>query len=341
MATAESAKLQVEQGQSLVAYVALTDSGDHQHYTPAAAVLSGKSGYAPIVRPNGIVSGLNLVSVAASGTNNLVDVAAFTAYSAGTLYSVSAATDETITRGATDVAKICSVTMTDAGAIAIVAGTDSADATFSEVRAAAGGPPLIPVDSVALAQVRMTGNTAAAITASEILQTVGTHAERYDFPVWETNNVGDGSGAAVSAKRNAYVKMASVLPASHTGPISKKVYVQYYTPTFADISKSVDFTPAETTHSVSSSQYYNGTIASKSSTLGQGGFTALLDDGISDALVAAKNQVLTFKFFADRNKAPYILTQGTLGVSRTFPVADQVQLAATISAETSSAEFTS
>ena len=229
--------------------------------------------------------------------------------------------------------------MTSAGAIAVVTGTDGA--AFSETRGAAGGPPLVPVDSVELFQVRLNANAAAAIAATEIFQTIGTHTERYDYPVWETSNIGQGSNAATAAARTAHVKMASALPLVHTGPIAKKVYVRYYTPILADISRSLNFVPVETSHSVSSSQYYGGTIASRSSSLGQGGFTALLDDGVADNLVAQKNQVLTFKFFPDRTKAPYVLTQGSLGITRSYPVDNQIQLTATISAELSSAEFTS
>lgn len=341
MATSSNAKIQFEAGQSLVSYVAMTDSGNHQTFTSAATIWSGKSGFEPSVRPNGIVSGVNLVSVAADGSNNNVDVAAFTAYSAGTLYSVSAAANTAITRPATNVAKISSITMNSSGAIAVVAGTDGASTTFSETRAAAGGPPLIPVDSVEIAQVRLTTSAAAAITAAQIFQVVGQHTERYDFPTWTENNIGDGSNSTIPAKKNAYVQFDAVLPLAHTGPIARKTYIQYYTPTLADVSKTLDFVPVENSHSVSSTEYYGGTIASSSSSIGQGSFTALFNDGVSDSLVTNKDQILTFKFYPDRNKTPYILTQGKLGLSRTFPVGDQVQASATISASTISAEFVS
>lgn len=341
MPTAENAIIYLEQGQSLVDYAALTDSGDHQYHTAADDIFSGKSGFAPDIRPNGIVTGRNLASVAASGSDDVVDVAAFTAYSGGTLYSVAADTDFAITRPAGAYAKVCSITMTSAGALAEVAGTDAADTTFSETRGADGGPPLIPVDSVEIAQVRMTSATSAPIIAAEIYQTVGQHTERYDYPTWTVNNIGEGQSASVSAATNAHIKMASAMTAIHTGPIAKKVYAKYYTPTFAELNKGTDFKPAENSHSGSTTQYYSGTINSKSTTLGQGGFTALLNDGITDSLVADKDQVLTVKYFQDRNKTPYSLTQGTIGLARTNPVADQVQAAVTITAETATAEFAS
>jgi len=341
MPTSENASIYLEQGQTLVDFAALTDSGDHQYLTAADDVFSGKSGYEPDIRPNGLVTGRNLVSVAASESDDVVDVAAFTAYSLGVLNSVAADTDFSITRPTGDHAIVSSITMTSAGALAEVQGAEASDTTFSETRGADGGPPLIPVDSVEIAQVRMTSSSSAAITAAEIYQVVGQHTERFDYPAWEVNNIGKGQAASVSAETNAFVKMASAMPAIHTGPIAKKIYAKYYTPTFVELSKATDFKPVENTHSSNSTQYYGGTVASKSTTLGQGGFTALLTNGITDSLVADKDQVLTVKFFQDKNKAPYVLTQGTLGLARTNPVAGQVQAAVTITAETASAEFAS
>jgi len=339
MPTSADALIQIEQGQALVAFAAMTDSGDQRTFNPADDVMSAYPGKEPVVRPNGIVTGRDLVSVADSGSNDVVDVAAFTAYSGGVLYSVAADADFSITRPATDVAKVCSITMTDAGALAEVAGTDGSDANFSETRGAAGGPPEIPADSVEIAQVRMTSATAAAIASTEIFQVVGTHVERYDFPVWTVNNIGDGDAADASAEINAFIKFVSALPAIHASGAAKKVYIQYYTPIFADISRSVDFKAAETSHSVSSTQIYGGSIAAASETLGQGGFTAYLEDGITDALVRDKNRTLTVKYFPDRNKEPFALTQGKIGLSRTWSPSDQNMAEVTITSEVATAEF--
>lgn len=339
MATSKNAKIDFESGQTLYDYAAMTDSGDHiVHTISGGTIYSGKSGFAPIIRPNGIVTGRNILSTHA--TNDTVTIAAFTAYSKGILKSVSATTD-TITRPATAVAKVNSITMTDAGVIAVIAGTDSADTNFSEVRGAAGGPPEIPADSVEIGQVRVVSDTAAAISADEIFQVVGQHAERYDFPTWSVNPIGDGDKAAVSAKKNAYIALGSALPPIHTSAAYKQVYIRYYAPIFTEISKSMDFTPAENSHSVSSTQYYNGTVGAVTTSLGQGGFVAIMDDNVTDAMLAEQDAVVTVRHYPDRNKTPYILTQGTIGVARTFPVGDQNQATVTISSETASAGFAS
>ncbi len=340
---AENSKVQIEQGQALVAFALMLDAGDHQIFTPGAGdkVFSGRAGKAPEIRPNGIVSGRNLGSVAVSGSDDVVDCAAFSAYSIGVEHAVAADSDIAITRPATDKASISSVTMDSTGAIAVVAGTDGLSTVFSEERGATGGPPLIAVDSVELFQVRVNTSAAAPITADEIFQVVGQHSERFDYPAFDVKNVGDGSSAETSAETNAHVKLSAALPLSHTGAIAKRVYAQYYTPVYADVQKTLDFVPAEISHSVSSQQYYGGSSGSTSESLGQAGFTALLNNGVADALVADKNQVLTVKYFPDRNQAAYIITQGKLGISRTFPVANQIQAAVTISAESASVEFTS
>ena len=322
MSTAENAKLQYEAGQNAVAMSALTNSGDETTFTSAATLWSGKSGYAPIVRPNGLLTG-GAVSVHAD--NDKVTVAALTCNLQGVVTSVAAGTG-TITRPASDKAKVCSITINSSGAIAVVAGTDSLSSAFSETRAAAGGPPLIPVDSIEIAQVRVTTSAAGAVAASEIYQVVGLHTERADFPLW---NVNYDAGS---------VTFLGALPEIHTGVVPKKVYASYASPIFADIALASDFVPPENTHSVSSTQVYGTTLGATASTLGQGSFTAYLSNGVSDALVQLKDQTLWFKFFPDRYASPYLLCQGKLGVSRTFPAGDSIQAACTISASAPAVE---
>lgn len=325
MPTAENAKLQYEGGQSVTAMTALTDSGDRTRFTSAAALWSQRSGYAPVIRPNGLLTG---GAVGTHATDNTVTVAAMTLNLNGVVAAVNAAAP-TITRPATAVAKVCSVTVNASAAVAVVAGTDGATTAFSETRGAAGGPPLIPVDSVEIAQVRMTTSAAGKVAATEIYQVVGLHTERADFPLYTV------------AYDTGSVSFLSALEAIHTGPAPKKVFASYAAPIFADVALASDFVPPETTHSVSSTPIYGTTLGSASSTLGQGAFVAYLNDGVSDALVSLKNQILWFKFFPDRYASPYLLTQGKLGISRTFPAGDSIQAACTISSSAAAKEVTS
>lgn len=325
MATAENAKLQYEAGQNSVAMTALTDSGDATTYTSAATLWSGRAGYSPVVRPNGLLTG----GVAtATATNNQVACAALTLNLQGVVASVSAG-NTTITRPATAVAKINSLTVSSGGALTMVAGTDSATTAFSETRGAAGGPPFIPVDSVEIAQIRVVSNTAAPIAASEIYQVVGLHQERADFPLYDIN-FGTGKVTFIAAN-----------PLHHTGSLGKKVYASYATPIFADVALASDFVPPETSWSVSSTQVYGTTLGSTASTLNQGTFTAYLANGVTDSLVGLKNALLWFKFFPDRYASPYALCQGKLGIARTFPADNSIQAACTISAASAASEFSS
>jgi hypothetical protein len=322
MATAENAKLQYEAGQNAVAMSALTNSGDETTFTSAATLWSGRSGYAPVVRPNGVLTGF---AVTTHATDNTVTIAAGTLNLAGVVTSVSAGS-LAATRPATAVSKVVSLTVNSSGALAAVAGTDGSTTAFSETRAAAGGPPLIPVGSIEIGQVRYTSNTAGVVAAAEIYQVVGLHRERADFPLYDVN-YGEGS-----------VTFLDALPEIHTGPVPKAVYASYASPIFADIALASDFVPPETSHSVSSTQVYGTTLGATASTLGQGSFTAFLSNGVSDALVTLKNETLWFKFFPDRYASPYILCQGKLGIARTFPAADSLQAACTISASAAATE---
>lgn len=325
MATAENAKLEYESGQQSYAMSALTDSGDATTFTSAASLWSSKTGFAPVVRPNGILTG-GAVVPAVSGSNNLVDVAALSCNLNGVITAVSADTDVSITRPATAVAKVNSITVNSSGIIAVIAGTDGVTTTFSESRGAAGGPPFIPVDSIEVAQVRVTSNVGAAITSAQIFSVVGLHTEMANFPLYELNfNAGS-------------VKFLSAIPTIHTGSTAKKVFASYAAPIFAQISLASDFVPPENSHSVSSTQVYGTTIGSTTTSLGQGTFTAYLEDGISDPLVLQKDSVLWFRFYPDRYKSPYLLCQGKMGIARTFPVGSDIQAACTINATKAAVE---
>jgi hypothetical protein len=257
---------------------------------------------------------------AAAAGNDDVDTAALTCYLAGVLTSVSASTDESITRPASAVSKVNSITVTSVGAIAVVAGTDGSTAAFSETRGAAGGPPYIPVGDIEIAQVRVTSDTAAPITAAQIFTTPNTHQERWDYPIFTLDNAA------------GEVNFNTALPLIHTGDLPKKVFAEYSEPDFAEAVDAHDYTPPETSHSTSSTQVYGRTVGSSSSTLNQGSFSVIMKDGITDGLAKLKNKTLWFRLFPDRNKLPHRFDQGKLGVSRPYPASGNTVMACTISA---------
>lgn len=398
MPTAANALLRYEAGQTAVAMSALSDAGDHTNFAGSASPWSRKSGYSPVIRPNGLVTG-GAVTPSAAGTNDAVDVAAATAYIGGVLVSAAASTDEAVARTtsgyllltlaeaayvaavAGDIGKavvgtttsdsgtlvaynnatrqwlieqdeagdafddddesitittgtgagamsgvavvpgykINSVVITSGGAVEVTEGYPAL--AFSETRGALGGPPLIATTSVEVAQVRYSAAASADVAASEIFSVAGVHTERWDYPVYDVDYY------------LGKVTFVDDLPLIHTGGVAKGVFASYASPIFADVSIANDFVAPENSYSVSSTQVYGRTIGATSSSLGQGSFTAYLNNGVTDSLVTLEGENLWFKFYPDKYAGPYIMTQGVLGVTRAFPAGDQITASCTINAE--------
>jgi len=320
--TADNAKLEYEGGQNAFTNAALTNSGDNISFTSQATQWSGVTAHLPTVSPDGLATG---GAVSANAGNDAVDVTSLTCYLAGSLTTVAATAAVPVLRGtATNPVRTSSVTVTSLGALAVVAGVVGASA--STTRGAAGAAPLIPIGSIEIAQVHLTSDVAAVIAQTEIFAVVGQHVERFDYPLFNINyELGS-------------ITFLSALPTIHTGNIPKAVFASYASPIFAEISLSSDFIPPENSHSVSSKQVYGTTMGSNSSTLNQGSFIAYLQDGVTDPLIKLKNANLWFRFYPNKYKTAHILTQGVLGVSRTFPSGASIQAACTISSDVAAME---
>lgn len=302
--------IRYEAGQTARPFEILTDSGDRTVFEASFAPISAAAGSEPVVAPYGLLTG---GAITATGSNNQVAVASLTASMAGVAGADAngvvavAGGNLSVTRGAsTNTHCITSLTVDSTGALAAVAGT--AHTAFSETRGAAGGPPFIPVGSIEIGQVRLTSITAAPVVASEIYAVPGLHVERADYPVYALNYA------------TGEVTFADALPAIHTGNVGKRVYLRGATPLFAPIPHTSDWVPAESTYSISSTDTYDGPVGSASSSLGQASFNAVIKDGITDAFIAQKGKSIWVEFRPDRDKStPKQLTQGLLGISRTFP----------------------
>lgn len=328
----DNAAVYAEMSQSQVAMVALTDDGDQTKFNSADYLWSYASGYQPDVKPDGVATG---GAITPGASNDTVAVAALTCYLAGVLTSVSADSALSIPRPSTEDYQILSITVNSSGALAVVEGTEHT--AFSDTRGADGGPPYVPVGSIELGWVKYSSGTSAVVLASEIKQTIGTHREQYNQPAWTERRMSVENGALDFAG----IDFDSALPQIHTGDLPKKVYAEYYTPEFALLPETTDFVPPENSHSANSTQIYGKTKGSSSSSLGQGSFTAYLNDGIADSIVGKKNEFLFFKFFQDRLvTSKYVLCQGKLGIARSFPADDNVTAACTITATEEAVEVT-
>jgi hypothetical protein len=325
MAENKNALVQYEAGVISFPMQALTDLGDNKSFTSTAAIFSQDSSNAPVIRPNGIINGGKATP---NVGNNSVTVATLLANLNGVETTVVGA-NVTVTRPATNVAKVISITVDSTGAFAVVAGTDGTNTTFSEIRGAAAAPPFIPVDSIEVCQVRLSSSANAAITSTQIFQVDGTHKEVADFPLYVTD---DGNGDVV---------FSTALPLIHTGSKAKAVYASFAEPVFQDQPIANTFVPAELSVSVSSTQWYGGARGASSESLSAASFTAVLKDGIGDPILSRVGKKLWFRFYQDRTRPSHILTQGTLSQTRTFDAAGEPQATFTIAASTPSINKTS
>ncbi|MFD2437264.1 hypothetical protein [Modicisalibacter luteus] len=115
--------------------------------------------------------------------------------------------------------------------------------------------------------------------------------------------------------------------------------VRGYTPIFAELPRVAAFVPADESNTVNSTQIYGGTLGSVSSSLSQASFTHYGNDGITDPIIKLKGEKLWFKWFQDKSKLAHSLTQGIVGVARTYPAGDHVNIAVTVSAEQATVDF--
>ena len=212
MTTAENSVLYYEAGQTYVPMSELTDSGDHKTFDSNAECWSDEAGFSPVIKPDGVLTGL-VVTPAASESNNLVDVSAGTLNLAGVVTTLSASADKACLRGSgSDICRINSITITSAGAVAVVSGV--AHTAFSEVRGATGGPPYIPAGSVEIAQVRFSSITAAPVAGSQIMAVPNRHREMANYPSIVRINLFREQDTLIGV---AGVDFSTALMRNHTG----------------------------------------------------------------------------------------------------------------------------
>jgi hypothetical protein len=294
----------------------LTNTGDNKLFDSPADLFSKRSGFAPVVMPNGLLTGAQVKPKV--GQNDQVEISSATANQGGVKKTI-AGTTLTVARAAVDTHIIASIVINSAGAFEAIAGAEGT--SFSETRGAAGGPAYIEVDEIEVAQIRLASGAAAEIQTAEVFTVPGLHREMALSPVLKV------------LASTGQVEFAGQLPTIHTGDTPKKVYASFAEPIFAAVDLAADFQPSENTHSLSSTQVYGGTIGSTSISLNSATFKAYLEDGISDPLAKLRDEILWFKFMPDRHKLNQILEQGILGIRRSYPAGGKVEADCTISPE--------
>jgi hypothetical protein len=336
MALLTASQVEYEAAANQQAFANLSDSGDHIKFTLANKPWSQATGFSIVAGGYGVLTGFAITPAAAAGNNN-VDVAAGTLYAPGMTgastttgqISINAATNIACTRGTTNGYRITAITIDSSGAVTAVPGTEST--AFTETRGSAGGPPLIPVGSVELGQVRFTSTTAAVVSASEIYQVVGTHQERSDYPVPTIDPIA------------GTITFSEALPLIHTGTVAKRVSARIATPTFVPLAYARNFVPATNSASTNTETYYQRTRGTASLSLGSASFELSLEDGVTDDFVTkvAASPTMLFKYKPDKNRTAYSVTQGIPSLAITNAPNAHPTATVTIAASQATVNFSS
>ena len=325
----DNAAIYYESGQT--AYpLELATTTDNVIYSASFAPFSARAGFEAKVMPVGLENGAKITPAAGNNAIAVGNAAVVMPHVSGADASgrVTITGDTlTLTRATSSNTHIVhSIIVTSAGDFDSLAGTQG---TAFGARGAAGGAPLIPVDAIEVGQVHLVGTVAAPVVANDIKQVAGLHQELSDFPIYTIDET------------FGEVHFADALPLIHVGNTAKRVYVEGYAPLFAEQPTTRDWVPAERSHTVSSETFYGAVLGSTSSSLSQASFTARLKDGQTDNIVGVVNDKVWIKFKQDKNRLPYQLTQGVLGLARTYPADGAVNGAFTVSAERATVNFNS
>lgn len=248
-----------------------------------------------VVMPNGVLDG----GIVTPGTaNNTVNVTEITCWLNSAQVVVSASI-ETIIRGTTNGFIVNAITIDNAGALAVVAGTEFT--AFSSTRGAAGGPPYIPVDSVLVAMIYLTSITSSQVLTTEIKQN-GQNKETAQLPTWE---VIYSSGT---------VQFSSALPLIHIGDVPKNVYASYANieilSSFTKLTYTDNFKiPEEIFEKTETAFHDNKKLIDVSSALTGGTFdvTFKQDSGIGSLMSAAKGDKRWLLVYPNQYRSAYFL----------------------------------
>lgn len=324
--------LEFEAGAVQYPWEELQDAGDGMTFESANAPWSVQGDVPTQVKPYGILTGARARPGDAADTvhipaQSLAMPGSPAADDDGVV--TIAAQDVTITRGtAPDTYIVNAVTVDQAGDVVVLQG--SPHTAFDDSHGENGGPPFIPEGSVMVTQVRTSSADSAVLAGSEVLTVDGLHREMSAWPIYKQPNEAEGS-----------VSFNSELPRIHAGGKPKKVFAIYATPIFQELPDTTDYTPAETTHSSSSTATHQDPRGVESSGLSDASFSVILDDGISEPLLRQKNKRIWFKWRPNMARdLPYQLTLGRLAVSRSNPASGDRTASCTIAVQRASVDVT-
>jgi len=315
MANNENMGLRVEINRTKVAIALLTQSASSTEYTTGIKYWSDEGAFKPVVRPNGVLSGFSMTP---SGTADTVNIAAGEANLNGVQLTKVSGT-LLITRPTVSNFKISSVTLDAAGAFVEVQGAE--DTAFSIVRAALGGPPLIPVDSVELGQVLMDAQGAAVFVAAELKQIINDSQEVATFPNFTIDF------------ENGRILVPLGFKQIHTGVIARAVWAEYHTAGFLDMERVSSVQLPNTSRSVSSDATNTGPVGNVTSSVNAGSATIIGTNGVIEPAVLINDQKVWVIFNPDKNQSPHSDVQCFWNAVPSFDAAANLSIAVTMTAE--------
>lgn len=336
--------LYMETGTNQQAAEAMTPSSDNKMFSASYAPFAFSSGDVEVL-PYGIETG---AVVTPSETNDELIVSAATvvmadhaaASSTGRI-SVAADTALGVTRPASSNVRYVAVVVNSAATpvFATISGTDNA--TFSDTVGAAGGPPYVPVDQILVALIKLSSNTAAVVSSSEILQYAAPTSgpisnERWDYPGWKDPILNFVDSVAGKVTFNAAISPA------HTGDKPKRVIVKGYSAIMTRLQNVSTYSPPGLSVSSSSTDTFDGTTAEVTQSVTDGSFElSKLRDGIRDEVISMKGKRVLFQYFEDElETTKYLWSQGICVPSTTFEGKKSATASVTIGAQSDTVAVT-
>lgn len=296
--TGKNMQVKVEMSQdALLAEIFTGDSTNKIFTTSNASIFSLFTDAAdtidrtPVMKCDGVVSG----GVVTPGTAvDDVDISAVVCWIDGVSVSVAAASAEDVPKGATDAYYIIhAVTVTAAGAIAIVNGTEGA--SLSGNYGDAGGKPYTPATSILLGYVTRYDDESAVVTLAEISQVPNQSREVsvIPYPVYDV--------------QAGTITFEEALMANHTGDITKSVVADVYSPTsFTTLTGIASISLPGETPASNTVQTPDGTsVAQDPNTLENGALVVLTDGSHNDLPALIDNTTAVVRFWPNSNKTDY------------------------------------
>ena len=307
--------------------------------TPDVTRTIFSASYDPVVDAEVLPYGIETGGIITpTGVNSQVAVSAATAVMADNAgadstgrvaVAATGVTPITLTRPASSKKRYAAIIINASRVYAEVEGADGDD--WVDTYGAAGGPPLIPVDAVLVGLVKLDNNTAVPVAANDILQFPAASLpsqERWDFPQWLEPAFNFSRTVA------GEVEFRSPIPAIHADTKPKRVVLKGSVAIFQRIANVSSFTPAEISVSSSSTDTFDGPIASQSQSVSDGSFElARMLDGVRDAVMQVAGTTRLVQFLPDElNPDVFIWTQGVIAPSRSFEGQQAATASVTIAA---------